>query len=36
MAGLALYAPGYLRPETLSRLDQAIIQHYGLPTQTEP
>jgi hypothetical protein len=29
-AGLALYAPGYLRPETLTELNDAIIDHYGL------
>jgi hypothetical protein len=30
MAGIALYAPGYLKPETLSRVNRAIIEHYGL------
>ncbi len=30
MGGLALYAPGYLKPATLSRLNDAIIQHYKL------
>ena len=31
MAGIALYAPGYLKPDTLGRVNQAIIVHYGLP-----
>ena len=31
MAGIALYAPGYLKPDTLSRVNEAIIEHYGLP-----
>jgi hypothetical protein len=30
MAGLALYAPGYLRPDTLTRVNDAIIKYYGL------
>jgi hypothetical protein len=30
MGGLALYAPGYLHPETLGKLNAAIIKHYGL------
>lgn len=30
MAGLALYAPGYLRPETLTRVNDAIIRFYAL------
>ena len=29
-AGLALYAPGYLKPETLTKVNEAIITHYGL------
>lgn len=28
--GLALYAPGYLKPDTLSRLNDAIVKYYGL------
>ena len=32
-AGLALYAPGYLRPETLGRVNAAIIEFYGLPEE---
>jgi hypothetical protein len=31
MAGLALYAPGYLKPETLGQVNEAIIKYYGLP-----
>jgi len=30
MAGLALYAPGYLKPATLTTVNDAIIEHYGL------
>lgn len=30
MAGLAIYAPGYLKPDTLSKLNEAIVKHYGL------
>jgi len=30
MAGLALYAPGYLKPETLTKLNGAILKYYGL------
>ncbi|MCL4216534.1 MAG: hypothetical protein KJ052_05970, partial [Candidatus Hydrogenedentes bacterium] len=29
-AGLALYAPGYLKPDTLTKLNDAIIKWYGL------
>ena len=36
MAGLALYAPGYLRPETLTRVNDAIIEHYGLERPETP
>ncbi|MBD3292465.1 MAG: hypothetical protein GF393_06045 [Armatimonadia bacterium] len=32
MAGLALYAPGYLKPATLTAVNDAIIEHYGLGT----
>jgi hypothetical protein len=36
-AGLALYAPGYLKPEILTRVDNAIIRFYGLdPARREP
>ena len=30
MGGVALYAPGYLRPAVLTRVNDAIIKHYGL------
>jgi len=30
MAGLALYAPGYLKPATLSRVNDAIVEHYKI------
>ena len=29
-AGLALYAPGYLKPDTLTKLNDAIIKWYGI------
>lgn len=31
MGGLALYAPGYLEPEVLSKVNDAILKFYGLP-----
>jgi hypothetical protein len=34
MGGLALYAPGYLRPETLTKVNEAIIKYYGLTEAT--
>lgn len=30
MGGLALYAPGYLKPHTLDKVNDAIIKHYRL------
>lgn len=33
MAGIALYAPGYLKPATLTALNDAIIEHYGLEAE---
>jgi len=36
MAGLAIYAPGYLKPDTLTRLNDAIIKYYGLPAARPP
>jgi hypothetical protein len=35
MAGLALYAPGYLQPETLTRVNDAIVEYYGLEPDSE-
>lgn len=29
-AGLAIYAPGYLKPDTLTKLNDAIIKYYGI------
>jgi hypothetical protein len=34
-AGLALYAPGYLKPKTLTRVNNAIIKFYRLNQDTE-
>ena len=36
MGGLALYAPGYLRPEVLGAVDDAIIEFYGLSGEQTP
>jgi hypothetical protein len=36
MGGLALYAPGYLKPEVLGKVNDAIIKFYGLPAAPAP